>query len=71
MSKRKSQKPPVTPDAELENFKQFLGPVSGGYNDAQLCQLRREMYGMAELLLDYYLLKIREHSRCDSGKTTA
>ena len=35
-------------------FKRFLGPAGEGYADAQLRQLSREMYAMADLLLDVY-----------------
>ena len=44
---------------EIKEFKKFLGPAAKGYTDAQLRQLRREMYAMAELLLDIYLHKKR------------
>ena len=42
---------------EIEEFKNFLGPIAKDFTDAQLPQLRREMYAMAELLLDCYLSK--------------
>ena len=48
---------------ELKEFRRFLGPKATPYNDAQLRQLRYEMYTMAELLLDLYLVK-------KSGKKT-
>ena len=41
-------------------FKRFLGEAARGFNDAQVRQLRREMFGVAELLLDLYLLKKRD-----------
>lgn len=44
---------------EIEEFKRFLGPIAKDYTDAQLRQLRREMYAMAELLLDIHLYKRR------------
>jgi hypothetical protein len=40
---------------EISEFKKFLGPIAKDYNDAQLHQLRREMYAMADLLLDIHL----------------
>ncbi len=40
---------------DLENFKQTLGPLAEKYTPAQLEELRRQMYGMADLLLDVYL----------------
>ena len=54
---------------EIEKFKNFLGPVAKEYNDAQLRQLRREMYAMAELLLDIYMSK-RQRKRSPSRETT-
>jgi hypothetical protein len=43
------------PTSEVEEFKKFLGPLAAQYSDRELAQLRREMYAMAELLLDFYL----------------
>ena len=40
---------------DLENFKQTLGSAAEKYTPAQLEELRRQMYGMADLLLDIYL----------------
>jgi len=40
---------------DLENFKQILGSATEKYIPAQLEELRRQMYGMADLLLDIYL----------------
>lgn len=48
---------------DLEGFKKFLGPLAQRYSEAQLHQLRREMYEMAELLLDLYLYRKREKAR--------
>lgn len=48
---------------ELEEFKTFLGPSAKRYNNAQLQQLRREMNGIAELLLDIYLSKIGKKAK--------
>ena len=42
---------------ELEEFKKFLGTLAKDYNEAQLQELRREMHGIAEILLDLYLAK--------------
>jgi len=47
---------------QLDEFKKFLGPLARPYSDAQLRELRGEMYAMAELLLDIYL-----HERCYSA----
>jgi hypothetical protein len=44
---------------EIEEFKNFFGPLANGYNEAELRQLRYEMHAMAELLLDIYLDKRR------------
>ena len=40
---------------DLDNFRQMLGPAAEKYTPAQLEELRRQMYGMADLLLDIYL----------------
>ncbi len=45
------------PQTELEEFKEFLGPIATRYSDAQLIQLRSDMHVAARLLLDLYLLK--------------
>jgi hypothetical protein len=43
--------------AELEEFKAFLGPLAKDYTDGELCQLRREMHAMSEVLLDLHIAK--------------
>jgi hypothetical protein len=43
--------------SEVEEFKEFLGPVATRYSDAQLIQLRSDMHAAARLLLDLYLLQ--------------
>lgn len=48
---------------EVKQFREFLGPAAGGYNDTQLAQLRREMRAVAELLLDIYLYKKSRSAR--------
>ena len=40
---------------DLDNFKQMLGSAAEKYTPAQLEELRRQMYGMADLMLDIYL----------------
>ena len=40
---------------DMENFKQMLGSAAEKYTLVQLEELRRQMYGMADLLLDVYL----------------
>ena len=47
----------VVPFTNLDEFREFLGPLADSYNDVQLRQLRDEMRLMAELLVDYYLLR--------------
>lgn len=39
----------------IQQFREFLGSAAETYNDAQLEQLRQDMYAMAELLVDIYL----------------
>jgi hypothetical protein len=56
---------------EVEEFKNFLGPAAQGYTDAQLRQLRREMYAMAELLLDIYLSGKQGRKDIDSHRSGA
>lgn len=58
MSKRKNVDDyEVVPFTDLDEFRQFLGPLAEGYNDVQLRQLRDEMRIMAEILVDYYILE--------------
>lgn len=45
------------PKTELEEAREFLGPLAAQYSDNQIAQLSREMHAMAELLLDIYLYK--------------
>ena len=49
------------PKTALEEFKELLGPIAAQYSDGELHQLRREMYAMAEILLDFYLEKKCRH----------
>ena len=51
----------VVPFTDLDEFREFLGTLADGYNDVQLRQLRDEMRLMAEILVDYYLLKRQGH----------
>ena len=46
---------------DLDNFRQMLGPAAEKYTPAQLEELRRQMYGMADLLLDVYLRSGEKH----------
>lgn len=41
-------------ESELDEFVRFLGPVAARYTRAELRQLRREMYELAELVLDFH-----------------
>jgi len=45
---------------ELDEFRQFIGPMAKEHTEAQILQLRREMYGLAKLLLDIYRFKQEE-----------
>ncbi len=49
------------PGSEIAEFRKFLGPLAAQYSDRELPQLRREMYMMAELLLDLCLEKKRRN----------
>jgi hypothetical protein len=51
----------VVPFTDLDEFREFLGPLASGYNDLQLRQLRDEMRLMAEILVDYYILQRKGH----------
>lgn len=42
---------------DIEHFKTVLGPLAKDYNESRMRQLQREMYAMAELLLELYLGK--------------
>jgi hypothetical protein len=61
-SRRNCQRDPE-PDRELAEFKALLGSAAEPYSDNELRQLRREMFVMAELLLDIYLDKKRQTRR--------
>jgi hypothetical protein len=61
----------LTPMDEIQKFKEFLGPVAQEYADGQLRQLRREMYAIAELLLDTYLSGEQGHKGIDSQPSGA
>ncbi len=60
MDKQPSMKGGDRSETELEEVREFLGPLAAQYSEEQLEQLRREMYAMAELLLDIYLYKNRQ-----------
>jgi len=45
---------------DLEGFKRALGPEAEEYTEPQLEELRRQMYGLADLLLDIYLGRRQE-----------
>lgn len=51
----------IMPFTDLNEFREFLGPLAEQYNEAQLQQLRDEMRLMAEILVDHYILKRRGH----------
>ena len=51
---------------EFEEFKARLGPLAAEYTEPQLRQLRAEMRAMAEILLDFYLLKIKNLKQSSS-----
>jgi hypothetical protein len=55
---------------DLDEFVRFLGPYSEKYNRAQLEQLQRDMFILAEILLDLYLAK-RLNGRPMPGKGPA
>jgi len=50
----------LTAIEELQQFKEFLGPIADRYTPAEIRQLRDEMRIMADILLDFYLLKRKE-----------
>ena len=54
---------------ELENFKEFLGPIAQDYRNAELRQLHNEMHAMAELLLDIYLYRKTGMDKVNSTQT--
>jgi hypothetical protein len=62
MNQKKTDGPGERDLKNLEEFKRFLGPLAADYTDEQLRQMQGEMFGMAEILLDLYLIK-KERSR--------
>lgn len=51
-----------TPAKELEEIRAFLGEAGAGYSDSRLLQLYRDIFAMAELLLDVYVARKRAKS---------
>lgn len=45
---------------DLDSFRLFMGPAAYRYDDAQLKQLQTEMKLMAEILIEYYVLRLEE-----------
>lgn len=41
-------------EPNLQEFRQSLGTAADEFTDAELIELQREMYALAELLLDIY-----------------
>ena len=46
--------------AEIEEIRAFLGPIAAQYDDGQIARLGKEMYALANLLLDIYEYRRRE-----------
>jgi hypothetical protein len=42
---------------ELEKFRKLVGDKGKKYEDSQLREYRKQIYALAEILLDFYLLK--------------
>lgn len=51
----------------LESFKRLLGTEAEQYTEAQLQELHKDMYTMADLLLDIYLAQ--SHRNVDSRRS--
>ncbi len=52
----------------MEKFKKLLGPkLAAQFTDDQIPQLQREMYAIAEILLDFYLEKKRRSADNTDG----
>ncbi len=51
----------------LDSFRLFMGDLAYKYNDAELRQLQTDMRLMAEILIEYYYLRL-EGEREDSLK---
>lgn len=58
--RRENRKDNLT--SEIEEFKEFLGPLAARYSERELPMLRREMYAMAEILIDSHLENKRRNS---------
>ena len=56
---RRKDRPAAHQVSEAGYFASFLGPLAQGYSKGQLHVLQQEMVGMAELLLDFYLIRSR------------
>jgi hypothetical protein len=55
----------------LDELRKALGDEAQHYNDGQLEELRRQIYGMAELLLEIYIAKHKRRHRRLSTLTNA
>jgi hypothetical protein len=58
--RRRTQRAAPVSYTELEEFKAFLGPLAKDHSDGELCQLRRELRAMADILLDLYVAKTKK-----------
>lgn len=48
---------------DLDSFRLFMGDLAYKYNDHQLRQLQTEMRLMADILIEYYCLRLEEKEK--------
>ena len=61
MDKKSSVKAGPTAQEELDEFQTMMGSLAQNYTVTELQQLKDEMQLMADLLLDFYLIKRKCH----------
>lgn len=52
----------------LDSFRLFMGDLAYKYNDAELRQLQTDMRLMAEILIEYYYLRLEGGGKDSSEK---
>ncbi len=67
MSKNRQKRDAGSDLRNLEEFEDYLGEAAGLYSDGELRQLQQEMFTMAELLLDFYLMRHRKQEKNKGG----
>lgn len=55
---------------DLDSFRLFMGELAYKYDDVQLKRLQTEMRLMAEILVEYYVLRLKEERGENSDEST-